>query len=391
MNEQTAGQTAQAARQAAETERAAPAAAPECAAGQVKGASAAGCAAGAGPAARAAQAGAVDMVATARAVQQEADGWGGPGLLKLIAPAKVNLFLGIGPRRSDDYHEATSILHAIALHDVLYVRRAPTPERLAGAGEAALAGPVGNVRVGIECIAREGLEPLPVPAAENIVFRAVDALACELGREDEGAVEIRLEKHIPYQAGLGGGSSDAAAALLGMAHVWGVAPDDPVLERVARRLGSDVAFFLHGGCACFGGAGERFDHALAPMKKSLVLVKPTEGMSTAAAYRSFDEDPRRVDEDALAKARQAACALDVPLFNNLAPASERLMPELEDVKAWVQAQPGVEDALLCGSGSTTFAVVESLNAACRLTAAAQAKGWWARSTTFGSLRAALVP
>ena len=110
MNEQTAGQAAQAAgaKQAVQT------------------------------AEQAAQAGAVDMVATARAVQQEADGWGGPGVLKLIAPAKVNLFLGIGPRRSDDYHEATSILHAIALHDVLYVRRAPTPERLAGAGEAAL-------------------------------------------------------------------------------------------------------------------------------------------------------------------------------------------------------------------------------------------------------------
>ena len=129
------------------------------------------------------------MVATARAVQQEADGWGGPGLLKLIAPAKVNLFLGIGPRRSDDYHEATSILHAIALHDVLYVRRAPTPERLAGAGEAALAGPVGNVRVGIECIAREGLEPLPVPAAREHRVPGCGRPCCELGREDEGAVE----------------------------------------------------------------------------------------------------------------------------------------------------------------------------------------------------------
>ena len=105
----------------------------------------------------------------------------------------------------------------------------------------------------------------------------------------------------------------------------------------------------------------------------------------------FDEAPLPIDEGCLQQAKQAACASDVPLFNNLASASERLMPELDEVKAWLQSQPGVEGVLLCGSGSTTFAVVNGVNEACRLTAAAQARGWWARSTTFGSLRAAIVP
>ncbi len=350
---------------------------------------------------RGAEAEAVDMVATARAVQQTSDRWQASGALKLIAPAKVNLFLGIGSRRDDGYHEATNVMHAITLHDVLYLRRAPaspvsadgtgTDGDTAGAATTAFAGPSRNVRVDVECLACEGLAPLSVPAEENIVFKAVDALARELGRDAEDAVEIRLEKHIPHQAGLGGGSSDAAAALLGMARLWGVSADDPALERVAHRLGSDVAVFLHGECACFGGTGERFDRELAPTKGSLVLIKPAKGVSTAAAYGAFDEDPQAIDQNMLAAVRGAACAAEVPLCNNLAAASGRLMPELEDVRAWAFARPETRDVLLCGSGSATFALVDSLSDACRLAAAAQAKGWWARSTTFGSLKAALVP
>lgn len=359
---------------------------------------------------------AVDMVATARAVQQTSDKWHRPGVVKLIAPAKVNLFLGIGGRREDGYHEATSILHAIALHDVLYMRRAfdsrleaqtkseaePKPGTSAGATRitdttsttnndtVALAGPQNNICVRMECIAREGLPPLKVPTTENIVFKAIDNLARELNHESADSLEIRLEKHIPHQAGLGGGSSDAAAALLGAARLWNVTSDDPALERVARRLGSDVAFFLHGGCAYFEGTGDHFDHALDSMKQSIVIVKPDAGVSTAAAYRAFDGNPQVVDDSFLEKARNATCATDIALFNNLAAASEQLLPELKDIRTWMQSQPGVKEALLCGSGSATFAVVDNLNSACRLAAAAQSKGWWARSSSFASLRATIV-
>lgn len=368
---------------------------------------------------------AVDMVATARAVQQTSDKWRLPNVVKLIAPAKVNLFLGIGAAREDGYHEATSVLHAITLHDMLYMRRASNaqlgiqaecqaesksepkaksePEFEANAvrtastastannDTVAFAGPKNNVRVHIECIARESLPPLAVPTNENIVFRAIDSLARDLNYESADSLEIRLEKHIPHQAGLGGGSSDAAAALLGAARLWNVASDDPALERVARHLGSDVAFFLHGGCACFEGTGDRFDHTLDPMKQSMVIVKPNAGVSTAAAYRTLDENPQAIDNALLEKARNAACAADVVPFNNLAAASERLLPELKDIRIWMQSQPGVKEALLCGSGSATFAVVDGLDDACRLAAAAQAKGWWARSSSFASLRATVIP
>ena len=337
---------------------------------------------------------AVDMVATARSVQEASASWQDPSALKIAAPAKVNLFLGIGGRRDDGYHEAVSVLHAVALHDVLYMRRTSSeaiPESAFEAGEAALAGSQKNIAVRLALASCEGLDPLPVACAENIVFRAVNALACELGITKPDSLEMRLEKHIPHQAGLGGGSSDAAAALLGAAKFWGVAPGDPAVERVARTLGSDVAFFLHGGCAYFDGAGERFVRALEPMKCALVLIKPASGVSTAAAYQTYDKDPMPVDERDLRQAETAVCAADVPLFNNLTAASERLLPELSAVREWAQSQPGVTDVLLCGSGSATFAMVDDFGRACRLSAAAQARGFWARTTLLGSLRVAIVP
>lgn len=337
---------------------------------------------------------AVDMVATARSVQEASASWQDPSTLKIVAPAKVNLFLGIGKRRDDGYHEAANVLHAVALHDVLYMRRAQEgkiPESAFEAGEAALAGSQRNLAVRVSLASCEGTAPLPVACADNIVFCAANALACELGITRPDALEMRLEKHIPHQAGLGGGSSDAAAALLGAAKFWGVAPDDPAVERVARTLGSDVAFFLHGGCAYFDGAGEQFVRTLEPMKRPIVLIKPAVGVSTAAAYRVYDEEPVAVDENGLRRAETAACAADVFLFNNLSAAAERLVPELSAIREWAHVQPGVTDVLLCGSGSATFAIVDDFGQASRLSAAAQAKGWWARTTLLGSLGAAIVP
>ena len=201
---------------------------------------------------------AVDMLAVARIAQGvDIAGFAGPDAVKLVAPAKVNLFLDIGAKRADGYHEAVSIMHALMLHDVLRMKLAP------GRGE--------GLSVDLSCVAREGLAMLDVPVESNIVAKAVRLLAEKLGRTADETVVACLEKHIPAEAGLGGGSSDAAAALLGAAHLWGVPADDPRIEEAARSLGADVAFFLHGGCACFTGVGDAFDHALAPMNGNVVL------------------------------------------------------------------------------------------------------------------------
>lgn len=334
----------------------------------------------------------LDMLSVARTAQIEGTG------LKLAAPAKVNLFLEVGDRRENGYHDVTTVLHAVALHDVLYLKRDDLTAAKAALSSStddapanmAVAGPAENVYVTLSCDARGGISPLAIPARDNIVFKAIDLLSRKKGYAEPCALNVRIEKNIPHEGGLGGGSSDAAAALLGAARMWGISDDDPVIEESARELGSDVAFFLHGGCACFTGAGERFGHALQPMKKALVLVKPESGVSTAAAYRAFDEAPARVDESARSTLA-ASVAGDVALANNLASAAEKLLPELADVREWLQAQPGVETSLLCGSGSTTFAICSDFNAACSVAAAAQSRGWWARTTMFGSLKAAVVP
>ncbi|MBQ3106753.1 MAG: 4-(cytidine 5'-diphospho)-2-C-methyl-D-erythritol kinase [Eggerthellaceae bacterium] len=342
------------------------------------------------------------MVATARAAQLSDDALRNLGAIKLVAPAKVNLFLSVGERRVDGYHSVQNIMHAIALHDVLYLRRLTdyaaedlfrVAEEAVTAKESAvdLAGPCGNIVVKIECVPHKGVAPLDIPVCDNIVFKAIDALAREVGRTQREAVSVRIEKHIPHQGGLGGGSSNAAAALLGAARMWGLTDDDPALWRTACRLGADVAFFLKGGCALFSGCGEKFERSLVPMKKSVVLIKPEGGVPTAAAYRAFDEAPVVVDAALSETALAAGAAQDVPLVNNLAPAAESILPELAEVRTWALSQQGVESVLLCGSGATTFAVMSDFSQAMRVAAAAQAQGWWARTTMFASVKADVVP
>ena len=315
----------------------------------------------------------------------ERDEFRSQGWLKLIAPAKVNLHLAIGARRDDGYHDAVSIMHALNLHDVVYMRR-----KLPDAEE-----PNQPITRLVQC----GDVAVPdLPSADNIATKAVLKLAERLGRsEADTALEIRIEKSIPAQGGLGGGSSNAAAALVGAAHLWGLdlreaGEINAAIEETARQLGSDVAFFLHGGCSYYEGTGDMFVRSLEPSKRSVALVKPAgaEGVSTAAAYRTFDAGPQPIPPDIARQARDAVTADDIALFNNLAPASEALMPQLADIRTWLAEQPGVEGALLCGSGATTFAVCDDFATACRVVSDARKQGLWARATSFGSARAMIV-
>ena len=303
---------------------------------------------------------------------QERDEFRAQGWLKFIAPAKVNLHLAIGQRRADGYHEATTVMHALTLHDVVYVRH-----KLFDADEQG--EPL------VRMISCGDVTAPDLPSRDNIAAKAVKTLAQLLDRDDAG-VEVRIEKNIPAQGGLGGGSSNAAAALVGAAQLWGVGPDHPAVEEAARSLGSDVAFFLHGGCSLYEGTGEVFVRALEPSKQAVALVKPQGGVSTAEAYRTFDAQPQPVPDAIAQQVQLATHASDVALFNNLAPASESLMPELARVREWLESQPQTQGALLCGSGATTFAPCNSFADACKVVAEARKLGYWARATSFGSLR-----
>lgn len=299
------------------------------------------------------------------------------GMVKVIAPAKANLYLNVQNKRADGYHEVTTIMHALSLHDVLHIDRAQEAE--------------GGLRIDLTCWAREGIVAPALVPEENIAYKAIELLACKIGRTEHETVSVRIEKHIPCEAGLGGGSSDAAAALIGVAHLWGIDPESPEVYEAARELGADVLFFLKGGCACLTGVGDVFDHALDPMKKVVAIIKPEEGVSTCAAYAAFDENPPVIDSAAQEQALAAARAEEVLLCNNLTAAAQSLLPELAEIATWIEDQKGVEASLLSGSGSATFALCESFDDACRLVSAARARGWWSRTTTFCSLGASVTP
>ena len=167
------------------------------------------------------------------------------------------------------------------------------------------------------------------------------------------------------QAGLAGGSSNAAAALVGAAKIFG--SDDDLVDQVASKLGSDVPFFLNGGCALYKGHGEVLDHKLSPINREVVLVRPfnDQGLSTKTVYAQFDKmnlaadfETKFEEEMTLEEAAaQLQFADNVPLFNNMAPASEKLQPELLEIKKLLTEKCDKENVLLCGSGSATFAFI----------------------------------
>lgn len=347
----------------------------------------------------------VDMLAQARAAQWTADSFAGPDSVKMVAPAKVNLFLGVGERRADGFHEVTNIMQALALHDVLYVRHerlsaAELAEAAAAAGAEgatlALAGANASIVVDIAMVDKTGDEATigaaGAPTESNLAFKAIDALARLADRVDPECFTIRIEKHVPVRAGLGGGSSDAAAALKAAGRFWGI-EDEALLDRAARQVGSDVAFFLGGGCALFDGAGEHLARRLAPMKAPLVVVKPAAGVSTAEAYAAFDEAPVSVPSSLLAQAQRVSAAEEAPLFNNLQNAAERLVPAIEDVREWLGSRSVIEsgDVLMSGSGAAIFAFTGDFASACAIAGEAQKRGLWARATTCSSLMAACLP
>lgn len=312
-----------------------------------------------------------------------------PGSIKLVAPAKVNLYLEIGARRNDGYHNAVSIMHTLLLHDVVHMRKSVEAAQSAGG-------------IKLSMRTHQGLPTLEVPFEKNIVTKAIMRLAHVKGfvESDNPATAAlpsqysliaHVEKHVPAQGGLGGGSADAAAALVGAARLWGLQADDPAIAQVAATLGADVPFFLHGGCVCLTGVGEVFDHALEPMNKPVVLVKPQGGVSTLAAYQAFDACPKVVSTTQHAQALSARRAEGVPLCNNLSAASQGLNTGIAEVLAWLEGLPGVDAAMMSGSGAAVFAVCETVDAATGIASKAKAKGWWARSTSFGNLRAMVVP
>ncbi len=297
---------------------------------------------------------------------------------KIISPAKVNLVLAVGEKQESGFHEVQTIMHSLALHDTLSMRRFDDE----GSGD--------GLQVMLKCESSFTIDPLLIKAEENIAYKAVVELAKALGRTQDETIEMILNKVIPAEAGLGGGSSNAAAALVGVATLWGVGVEDERVQEVASRLGADVSFFLKGGCARLSGKGDVFEAQLEPRSGFVLLVRPDAGVSTGKAYAAFDEDPVLPSSEYLSSIATLDAAADVSLYNNLEKAACSVTPVVAQVLEWGRAAAGEENVVLCGSGSAVCCIFDSYQAACEASVEARKHEWWTRVTSFSPLGAAIM-
>ena len=289
-------------------------------------------------------------------------------------PCKVNLHLGIHTQKDQrGYHKVDSLMVPVALYDTVVVDDAP---ELTVTHEPQL------------CVLPE----------RTTTWKAAVLLANKLGVSPDVSIDVQV--HIPEKAGLGGSSADAAATLYLLAQRWGVDPLDPLVVEVAKAVGADVAFFLDPQPSLMLGAGDTLVETYAStVDAPLAIVLPAEtGVVTKEAYDQFDASPvvpesyeqlsvllRDAGQDAASNQATADEQLIQQvaslLFNNLAPAAKSLKPQVAEVEEWLKAQPGVLGAQVSGSGSSSFALCESRDAADAIAAKAQAKGWRGFSTT----------
>lgn len=276
--------------------------------------------------------------------------------LEVLAPAKLNLFLEVLGKRSDGFHEIETLMYPIALFDTLAFRDEPS----------------GEIRLTCEQAGPSGADLLP-EGGDNLVMRAVNLLRRKTGVE-RGA-SIRLVKRIPLAAGLAGGSSDAAAALLAANRVWRLGLRREELASVAAELGSDIPFFLHGGPAVCRGRGEIIEPVSGLGCLHFVVARPPAGLSTADVYRGCrpSSQPRRV-VDVLDSLRQGLLAAAASrLHNALQAAAESLSPWI----ARLSEEFGRLDFLghrMSGSGTSYFGLCRQARHARRLAALLRARG-----------------
>lgn len=297
---------------------------------------------------------------------------------KIISPAKVNLVLAVGEKQENGFHEVQTIMHSLALHDTLSMRRFDDE----GSGE--------GLQVMLKCESSFTIDPLLIKAEENIAYKAAVELAKALGRTQDETIEMVLNKVIPAEAGLGGGSSNAAAALVGAATLWGIGVEDERVQEVASRLGADVSFFLKGGCARLSGKGDVFEAQLEPCSGFVLLIRPDAGVSTGKAYAAFDDAPVLPGAEYLSSLAGLNAAADVSLYNNLEKAACSVTPVVAEVLEWGRAAAGKENVVLCGSGSAVCCIFDSYQAACEASVEARKHEWWTRVTSFSPLGAAIV-
>jgi 4-diphosphocytidyl-2-C-methyl-D-erythritol kinase len=272
--------------------------------------------------------------------------------LTVRAPAKVNLFLEVLGKRPDGYHDLATLMVAVSLFDTLEFK-----EDSAKTISLDLVPPT-------EDPGGEERPPLST-GPDNLVWRAADLLQRRTGRPL--GCRIRLTKRIPLAAGLAGGSSDAAATLVGLNRLWCLGLSGDELAALGAELGSDVPFFLGSSAAWCTGRGEVVT-PLAPGRSLwLVLACPPMGLSTAAVFRALTPTERPVDGTPLRQALEQGDldAVGRGLFNRLQGVAEKMCPAVAELHARLQALGGL-GCLMSGSGTTLFVLCRDADEAQRV-------------------------
>jgi len=275
--------------------------------------------------------------------------------LTLPAFAKINLSLRVFGRRPDGDHELATVLQTISLHDTITLTVTERPEILLACDDRSL--PTG---------------------ADNLVYRAAESLQSRFA-PGRGA-RLRLEKRIPAQAGLGGGSADAAVTLLGLAYLWQTNATAQELFEMAGSLGADVPFFFLGGTALGRGTGRDLTPLPDAPDRFLLVLKPKASVPTSEAYRSLKA---RSLTSAEAKTilsssdrSEVSYSFDSKaLQNDFDPAVFELEPEIERAKVALM-KAGAEAVLLAGSGSAVFGIFDSGDAQERAIQAIELEAGW---------------
>lgn len=258
------------------------------------------------------------------------------------APGKINLYLGVGDRHDDGYHALATVFQAVSLYEDVFAR------------------PARDFSLTVSGV--DDVDSVPLDD-RNLAMRAAKLLAAAVGYD--GGVALEIRKSVPVAGGMGGGSADAAAALVACDALWGTALSSTRMHDLAARLGADVPFALHGGTAVGTGRGDQLSPALARGRFDWVLVTSAQGLSTPTVYGRLDA----LRDAAGALADDPPLSLDVPipvlqalragdalqlagsLSNDLQPAATAERPDLEDaIREGVAA--GALHGIVSGSGPT---------------------------------------
>ena len=279
-------------------------------------------------------------------------------MIRVLAPAKVNLWLRVLRKRPDGYHDIESMVQRVGLSDRITLREAPGSE------------------ITLECD-----DPGLPSGPDNLAWKAAHLLRERLSMADRG-LAITLEKRIPAGAGLGGGSSDAAAVLLGLCQLWQITPERLVLLDLAASLGSDVPLFLHPSPSIITGRGETVRPVAPRFDATFLIVYPNVCVSTAWAYGNFRLTKKHA-KYTISTLYESEGGVLPPhrwsefLVNDLEQRVIARFPVVAECKESLMRM-GARASGMSGSGSAVFGLFDDAKKAGQAAEAlTSTRGWWA--------------